>query len=42
MVALATHEGLEKGENVGAFTPFFFGLVNNYVICFKVKVKRFD
>jgi hypothetical protein len=23
MVALATHEGLEKGENVGAFTPFF-------------------
>lgn len=41
MVALATHEGLEKGGNVGAFTPFFC-LVNHYVICFKFKVKRFD
>ena len=41
MVALATLEGLGKGENVGAFTPFFC-LVNNYVICFKFKVKRFN
>lgn len=41
MVVLATVLGLEKGENVGAFTPFFC-LVNNYVICFKFKVKRFD